>query len=572
MFQAGWAKHNIGIIPRGYAMHGFGNWHHRAQGEQSPLYARAFWLADKKNHGLIICCLDLGYVTHAMRTGIIERLQQIMGKAFNPEALVLTCTHTHSGPGGCTHDAFYNVVTPGFVPDHLEKVVQAATTAITEAWQSAAPTELSLHSDAFANHTPVAWNRSLKSWNRNPDVQKFEPHQCHLALDRRMQVLAFRRDGQIKALLSLFGVHATCLGNSLRKHDGDNKGYAAAHAEHWLASQGSPDAVAIFAQGSAGDVSPHYHGPGQMARRRTIKGDTEYAYAQHNGEIQSQMALQMASAEGMVLKGSLDAIFSYADFTCQHADPRFANGNHRAFTSDPCHGVAFFTGTPVDGPGMPPILGFLAKPIARGLRLYRLKTRKHGPEFTEYYQQLYDAQGPKAVLMEANRKRILGQPLDKLMLPDFADPLVKEIKRQARAGAINKSAMVPTVLPLQIVRIGSLAIVCCPGEFTSTAGRRVRETVQAVLQEQGISQSLICTYCNDYMGYVTTYEEYQQQAYEGGHTIFGQWTLAAFQTCFEKLAREFGKTESKREHDRITQPQPAPADELALRTRLPIPQ
>ncbi len=39
---------------------------------------------------------------------------------------------------------------------------------------------------------------------------------------------------------------------------------------------------------------------------------------------------------------------------------------------------------------------------------------------------------------------------------------------------------------------------------------------------------LICTYSNDYMGYVTTHEEYQEQAYEGGHTIFGQWHWPSF--------------------------------------------
>ena len=50
-------------------------------------------------------------------------------------------------------------------------------------------------------------------------------------------------------------------------------------------------------------------------------------------------------------------------------------------------------------------------------------------------------------------------------------------------------------------------------------------------------QVLLCTYANDYMGYVTTNEEYQEQCYEGGHTIFGQWTLAAFQTRLTTLAR-----------------------------------
>ena len=73
------------------------------------------------------------------------------------------------------------------------------------------------------------------------------------------------------------------------------------------------------------------------------------------------------------------------------------------------------------------------------------------------------------------------------------------------------------------------------------------------------------------MGYTTTREEYQEQCYEGGHTIFGQWQLAAFQTRFAELARELRKPEPERRHDRTMRPRPAPADELALRSDLPVP-
>lgn len=61
------------------------------------------------------------------------------------------------------------------------------------------------------------------------------------------------------------------------------------------------------------------------------------------------------------------------------------------------------------------------------------------------------------------------------------------------------------------------------------------------------------------------------QAYEGGHTIFGQWTLAAFQTRFDKLARELLKPAAQREYDTTRRPPPPPADELALRSNLPVP-
>lgn len=570
MYQAGWGKQDIGITPAGYAMQGYAMWQHRAQGQQSALYARALFLDDGQGGRLFFCCLDLGYVTAAMRTGICQRLHEELGADFSEESLVLTCTHTHSGPGGCTHDVLYNVVTPGFIPGHVEKIVAAAVAALLHARNTAAATELGLLQGRFADTVPVAWNRSLRAYNRNPDVQLRHETETHLALNRAMQVISLRRDGKLKSLLSLFGVHATCVSSDQKKHDGDNKGYAASHAEQMLQSAGSENPVAIFAQATAGDVSPHYHGPGDIRRRRKIKGEAEYAYARHNGEQQSAHALALTEKNPEEkLQGRIDAVLTYVDFTRQQADLRFTHGNTQAFTSEPCHGVAFFTGTPVDGPGMPKALGQVAARLSRGLRKWRLNAPLLADK--SYYKQLYAAQGPKDILLETGRKQILGQDLNELMLPDFADPLVKELKRQARDGAIKKSALVPTLLPLQIIRIGQITLVCCPGEFTSTAGQRVIDTVQEALQAQGITQTLICTYCNDYMGYVTTYEEYQEQAYEGGHTIFGQWTLAAFQTRFAALARELGKPDAERKHDRQTRPQPPPAAELARRSNLPVP-
>jgi len=169
---------------------------------------------------------------------------------------------------------------------------------------------------------------------------------------------------------------------------------------------------------------------------------------------------------------------------------------------------------------------------------------------------------------EATRKLLLGRPLARTPLPDFVDPAVAEMKRESRRGAVTASPLVATVLPVQIVRIGQLALVCCPGEFTTIAGRRLRDSLATQLAEAGIEEVLIVTYCNDYMGYVTTHEEYQEQAYEGGHTIFGQWTLAAFQTRFAELDAQLATDPARRDYDVNARPPEIPADELALRSGL----
>lgn len=574
MYQAGWSRKEIAVEPRGYAMHGYGQWHHRPRTRRTPLFARALFVRDDAGRALIFCCLDLGYVTHAMRAGACATLRERLGDAFDEAGFVLTCTHTHSGPGGCTHDALYNVVTPGFVPAHLEAVVAATVAAVLEARETAAPTELGLVRGDLDERVSVAWNRSLDAYNRNPDVTRRPETETHLAIDRTMHVLTLRRGGELRALVSLFGVHATCLGSRLHAHDADNKGYAATHAEGVLRDAGVADAVAIFAQTTAGDVSPHYQGPGDVAFRRQLRGAAEIAYARQNGIKQGEHALALArgGAEEPVA-GAADAVLAYVDFTAIHAEPRFAGGEEDAWTSEPCHGVAFFRGTRVDGPGLPAGAGALAVRIARALKARRLRSLAgKPPEEQAYLRRLYAAQGPKDILLEAGRKRMLGAALGDPWIPGFLDPTIRELKRQVRVGALKESALVPTVLPLQIVVLGPLAVVCCPGEFTTVAGRRLVETVAAVLERRGVGRVLICTYCNDYMGYTTTREEYQEQCYEGGHTIFGQWQLAAFQTRFAALAGELLVPDASRAHDRTTRPTPVPAAELALRSDLPVPR
>ena len=48
---------------------------------------------------------------------------------------------------------------------------------------------------------------------------------------------------------------------------------------------------------------------------------------------------------------------------------------------------------------------------------------------------------------------------------------------------------------------------------------------------------MIAGYANSYAGYVTTKEEYDTQQYEGGHTLFGPWTLAGYQQEYARLAQ-----------------------------------
>ncbi|WP_221194843.1 neutral/alkaline non-lysosomal ceramidase N-terminal domain-containing protein [Hoyosella altamirensis] len=95
----------------------------------------------------------------------------------------------------------------------------------------------------------------------------------------------------------------------------------------------------------------------------------------------------------------------------------------------------------------------------------------------------------------------------------------------------------PNILPLQIMRIGALYLVAGPAEFTIVAGLRIRTSVAAELRVN-VDDVLLVGYSNAYSQYVTTPEEYDSQQYEGGSTLFGRYTLCAYQQEFVRLARD----------------------------------
>jgi neutral ceramidase len=97
--------------------------------------------------------------------------------------------------------------------------------------------------------------------------------------------------------------------------------------------------------------------------------------------------------------------------------------------------------------------------------------------------------------------------------------------------------LVPNIVPIQMLRIGSFSIVGVPAEFTTISGRRLTQTIKDRVGDQS-APVIISNYTNAYSGYVTTEEEYGAQHYEGASTLYGPHTLAAYQQEIGKLATD----------------------------------
>src|SRR6185503_18724325 len=84
-------------------------------------------------------------------------------------------------------------------------------------------------------------------------------------------------------------------------------------------------------------------------------------------------------------------------------------------------------------------------------------------------------------------------------------------------------------------------------------GRRFEAAVRPELPK-GVKEPVVVGLANDYMGYLTTPEEYQMQHYEGGHTVFGLWTSLLVRDSLVALSHSLA----------MDQPAPEPAQPAAL--------
>lgn len=91
--------------------------------------------------------------------------------------------------------------------------------------------------------------------------------------------------------------------------------------------------------------------------------------------------------------------------------------------------------------------------------------------------------------------------------------------------------------PLQIMRIGSVAIAGVPFELTFEQANRTRTVLENTLSSAGVTKVIIATHANAYSQYVTTREEYAAQHYEGATCLFGPWSGAALTQELDKLAQ-----------------------------------
>jgi len=481
-------------------MMGMASIEQKTEGIQSRLFARAFIVCDQSsNKRVVILCADIWSCTQAVKMEVIKRLKGIYGNdLYTINNVLLSGTHTHSGPGGYSHYGLYNLSILGFDKQNFECIVNGMVNAIKRAHQNLAPGKIFVNSgnveDCGYNRSPVAFEKN-KEWIGDNNISN---------TDKEMLLLKFvKNDGKEIGCINWFAIHPTNRGNKNKLITGDNKGYASYLFEKEMGTDIQTDEtfIAAFANSNCGDVSGNVkYGIPDLVH--------DFERMREFGEKQFNKAKELYESANTQLDGGIDFRHTHIDFSNVNIDET----SHRTY------------------------------PAALGASMFAGSTEDSESEFGIL-------EGIKATTsgdVPAGQKNLILEAINLLsgLLTGFKVPGILEDKMKKghhpkpivfAQGLAQPFPLSPEVLPLQILRIGDLVLLGIPVELTTMAGRRLRKTILDLLSGTGITHLALATYANAYAGYVTTKEEYDIQHYEGASTHFGPYTLMAFQQEFARV-------------------------------------
>lgn len=105
---------------------GYAELHQRGEGIHLRQFARTFIVQNDDapdRSRIVYVTVEAGMVAHEVRTEILKRLQQKYDDIYRLDNVMISGTHTHSGPGGFLMDLLYHLPTLGFVKQTYNALV-----------------------------------------------------------------------------------------------------------------------------------------------------------------------------------------------------------------------------------------------------------------------------------------------------------------------------------------------------------------------------------------------------------------------------------------------------------------
>jgi neutral ceramidase len=193
----------------GVGMQGMSDDYQRTTGVESPLYSRAFIVEDREiRKRVVIVSADIWSCTMAVKRQVVSQLQDVCGKdLYTNDNVLVSGTHTHSGPGGYSQYYLYNHSMRGFDEHNFICIVSGIVKSIQKAHRNLVPGKIYVKTgkipDCGRNRSPLAYANNSVS-----ERQQFESD-----TDREMLLLKFVKSGvtgeQAVGILNWYAIHPT---------------------------------------------------------------------------------------------------------------------------------------------------------------------------------------------------------------------------------------------------------------------------------------------------------------------------------------------------------------------------
>ncbi|RYP88557.1 hypothetical protein DL769_000253 [Monosporascus sp. CRB-8-3] len=487
-------------------------------GLRQRLYSRAFIVANPVDPAdrFVYLVLDTQSGDTAVRYGILSGLEELgPGYAYyGHQNVAVTGTHSHSGPGAWLNYLLPQITSKGFDQQSYRAIVDGALLSIRRAHESLAPGHLSIGSTKVFG---ANINRSLYAYFANPEEERALYNissEDDGSVEKDLTLLKFQRasDGKNIGVLTWFPTHGTSVLGNNTLVSGDNKGVAAYLFEKSVVGDdtAADGFVAGFSQANVGDTSPNVlgawceDGTGQMCSfENSTCSDGRSQNCHGRGPI------FRANDEGTsscfeIGKRQFEPAKRLYDQLNQSPNPvrgRMVKSFH-TFHNMSNYRFELPNGTEVET--CPAALGYsFAAGTSDGPGAFDFTQHDGNPNTTSPVWRVVSG--------------ILKEPSEEQKACHGAKPILLDV------GEITSPYQwTPNVVDVQVFRVGQLVIIVSPGEATTMAGRRwkntVRDKVTTLFAAEPKSASPVVVLggpANSYTHYIATEEEYGIQRYEG---------------------------------------------------------
>jgi len=495
---AGIAQRDI-TTPIGIPKFGYASWAKKADGFRNRLKTRVFYIKPAKGEPAVIVQTDLGAGSLILHHKVAELIASKTDVASHN--LTITSTHTHNAPGQYLQSDFYNVFgsnRPGFDPEVFHFLSTQIADAIIEAYNNRRKAKLATGSKEVWGYTK---NRSIGAYIHNNNIidKSGSEQQRYLAVNPTMTMIRIdlqtdQGDYKPAGAITNFSIHGTGIASFLKPYHGDVWAYFERELEWQIKREYAPPWQALHGtfQGTHADNNPAYIDElrGEAETRRIGMGlgaEAWKLFQSLENKLSEKITIRTAAREVNLL-----------DFDSETSNEKKSELCDRALAGTALIGAA-------TGDHVFPISNI--PPFKKGWPKSSFDNECH------------------------QEKNIAGSFL-------------------------QSAALDPTRYPHRILlhgaQINDVLIVGVPFEVTKEAGRRIVSNIKQHFTDKNnltqnnhsIQNIVVSSLSNGFFGYTTTKEEYTQQWYEGGHTIYGPGTTRFLATQSAQLISDLLRSET----------------------------